>query len=31
MNDAPAATGIKMKLAPLAPKIAMIGFAPAGG
>ena len=31
MKDAPIATGINMKLIPLAPRIAIIGFAPAGG
>ena len=31
IKDAPIATGINMKLIPLAPRIAIIGFAPAGG
>ena len=31
MNDAPAATGIIMNPTPLAPRIAIIGLAPAGG
>ena len=31
IKDAPIATGISMKLIPLAPRIAIIGFAPAGG
>ena len=30
IKDAPIATGINMKLIPLAPRIAIIGFAPAG-
>ena len=31
MNNAPTATGIMIKPAPLAPRIAIIGLAPAGG
>ena len=31
MNAAPAATGIIMNPTPLAPRIAIIGLAPAGG